>query len=206
MQRFLDFRLPHGTSLSLRGHAAWTAAGILFALAGVWGTPAMASPVDAENYRLERGGVVDLLPESYLEGSWRAGGIQPDYFLDPGADEFGPLMNYARSLNTPAIPTWDRIRAVVRAVQRTFPYRAYRSPRHLRLNHWYTSRSRTVPLSRYARCGAGVCREHALVTHFALKEAGVPNLYAYVRVFTGGRSEYLEQDHAISVILHEGEY
>jgi hypothetical protein len=53
-----------------------------------------------------------------------------------------------------------------------------------------------------------VCREHALITHQILKEAGIPNFHVYVQVQHGSgfasTRDYITEDHAFVVVKHQG--
>ncbi len=49
----------------------------------------------------------------------------------------------------------------------------------------------------YVHAGAGVCREHAMLTHLALREAGVETRYLYVRVVNPDGTDY--EDHAVAL-------
>ena len=65
----------------------------------------------------------------------------------------------------------------------------------------YRLKGENVPLSKYVAIKAGVCREHALIYHMALKEAGVENSFIYAKVFMNSRSE----EHALNVVNIDGE-
>ena len=54
-----------------------------------------------------------------------------------------------------------------------------------------------ITLGSYLRCGAGVCRENALLTHFALKAAGIDNQFVYIHA---SREINHSEDHAIVII------
>jgi hypothetical protein len=63
-----------------------------------------------------------------------------------------------------------------------------------------------VPISEYAACRAGICRENAFLNHLALKEAGIPNQHVYAKTenFFGRAKEGKIEDHGFDVFELDG--
>ncbi len=167
-----------------------------------------AAPQDPENYVLLQGGLLDIADGSYIEGSWRQGGIQPDYIIDWESREFQKIRNFARRLKKRTdLSYWEKIDSINRYLsERVFPNFSYDAPDYLRLNKRHLKMKQDVPLSKYVACGSGVCREYALVVHLALKEAGIQNQHVYAKIHRASKSDGLGvvEDHAFVVVKHQG--
>lgn len=159
-----------------------------------------AEPEQADLYVVVSGGMVNIPPGSFVEGSSRYGGIQPDYYIDYDSPEMKEVIEFGDSLYQQKLPIWTRVQKVINYVQKRFPRGDYDDPGYLKTSNTYRRLNQNVPLSKYLVCGAGVCREHALVTHFVLKAAGIPNHHVYAKVSQAGHVE----DHAFTVIEVEG--
>jgi hypothetical protein len=168
---------------------------------------ALGAPKDTENYHRIQGGLVDIPDGSYVEGSHRFGGIQPDYHVDASHPEIKRLLAYARKAKREEPDFWKRVQRIVTYIQKwQLPNRKYEDPGYLALNKKTLQAGSDVSLGEYAACRAGVCRENALYLHLALKEAGVPNYHAYAQIKRASRYyDYeLVEDHAFVVAEHEG--
>ncbi|HCM38920.1 MAG: hypothetical protein A2Z97_01105 [Bdellovibrionales bacterium GWB1_52_6] len=142
----------------------------------------------------------DIPDGSVMEGSLGHGGFQPDYIIDKNHPALAPLWDHAR--NVKSLPQEDKIRSIVQFIRTVLlPNRNYEDKDYLRTLKQFRELKREIPLGEYAVAKAGVCREYALLTHLALKEAGVPNQYVYAKVNTGG----LIEDHAFTVIKDKGQ-
>jgi hypothetical protein len=86
-----------------------------------------------------------------------------------------------------------------------FRYTDYHNPYYRRLLKKYRLTKKDVPLSEYGMCSAGVCREHALVLHFALKAAGIENKHGYAEIYRASNTDNYEivEDHAFTVVKYQ---
>jgi hypothetical protein len=181
-------------------------AAFLLPVAATW-----SAPPDPENYEVVSGGIYDITDGSILEGSVSHGGLQPDYRIQLEDFHLKRIREYASNVGKGKDSVWTKIQKILHYVSiLVLPEKEYDSKKYLEVMKKYKSRSEDIPLAEYPRCGAGVCREHALLTHFALKEAGIPNHYVYARVlaqyFRDDRLFYEHtEDHAFNVVEVDGE-
>ncbi|MBI4424903.1 MAG: hypothetical protein HY554_14320 [Elusimicrobia bacterium] len=168
--------------------------------------PAWTAPKDPWNYEVVRGGMADIPPGSHVEGSLRAGGTQPDYVVDLDSPEFQPLLRFARGQRDSRASYWEKIRLLLDYIRgQVLVGRDYHEPRYVELVARYRGLEQDVPLSRYIGVSAGVCREYALITHLALKAAGIPNRHVYALIHHAKNGSYLLEDHGFTVVRHDGE-
>lgn len=173
---------------------------------------ALSAPTDPDNFTTQAGGFVDLPLGSFVEGSTRFGGMQPDYRIeyDPSLKNFIKQVQKATG-TSPKVSWWNlfaklnrkpeasyqsKIELVTAMIQTALPDRLYRSEPYLEVLETHKIRKMDVTLGSYLQCKAGVCRENALLTHLALKAVGIPNYYVYVQA----QSETRTEDHAIVVV------
>lgn len=146
---------------------------------------------------------VNLPSGSYVEGSSRFGGIQPDYYLDFESSEFAEIRKAAQELKAGNLDNWEKVKALNKIIRSNLlPNGAYNDPNYRSLLTDYREQGTDVPLSKYVCTQAGVCRENALILHYALKEAGVPNEFAYAKVQAIGMGINKTEDHAFIVFKH----
>lgn len=165
-----------------------------------------SAPQDVENYTILNGGLVDIQEGAYVEGSLRTNGTQPDYYLDFNSEPLKSMLGKAQEIGRSPLSFWDKVDSVVKLVRHgLFKYRHYDDPRYLNLLEKYRTLNRDIPLSEYGACQAGVCREHALALHFALKSAGIENLHGYAKIFRASKYMNYEitEDHAFTVVKHK---
>lgn len=168
---------------------------------------AFGGPARHEDYVVFEGGLVDVPEDSYVEGSSKFGGMQPDYHIDTASDEMKRVIDYGKRIGKSDMNIWDKIDRINKYIQKQFPGVDYDDPDYVKTSATYKESNQNVPLSKYLICGAGVCREHALVTHFVLKAAGIEAYHVYAKVHQSsnpGASDIFE-DHAFNVVRHEGE-
>ncbi|AGH96684.1 transglutaminase domain-containing protein [Pseudobdellovibrio exovorus] len=167
---------------------------------------AIAEPQNTQNYVVLNGGLTDIHDGAYVEGSARHGGIQPDYHIDLQAEPLKSLLAESAEIGKLPVGYWDKVGMVVDLLRSTLVYHDYYNPYYRRLLKQYRDSQRDIPLNEYVACGAGVCREHALLLHFALKSAGIPNKHAYASIYRASRSEgwSVNEDHAFLVVRHQG--
>ena len=168
---------------------------------------ANAAPQDPRDYDVSYGGLVNIKAGAYVEGSHRLGGIQPDYFIDLEAEPLKSVMLQAEKIGRSDLSYWDKVGTVVELIQEdVFRYTDYSNPYYRRLLKRYRIKNEDIPLHEYFVCKAGVCREHALALHFALKAAGIANLHAYANIYRASRFDNFEviEDHAFTVVRHGG--
>ena len=60
--------------------------------------------------------MADLESGSFVEGSTRHGGIQPDYILDTWSPEMKPLMDFAYGVKLSTDPYWTKVDRIVEFV------------------------------------------------------------------------------------------
>lgn len=144
---------------------------------------------------------IDIPNGSIVEGSVEFGGMQPHYVIDFDAPEFSGLRSYAKDLrNEPDMKKKiELLKAYIN--EKVILHKSYSEPAYVQITNKYKAEKTNIPLSKYLEGHAGVCREHALIYHMSLKEAGVPNEYLYAQVFVGNRTE----DHAMNLIRINGE-
>jgi hypothetical protein len=170
-------------------------------------TTALSAPKDLANYEILPGGLTDIRTGAYVEGSQRNGGIQPDYFIDLNAEPLKSLLAQASKIGESKLKYWDKVGTVVELVREDFfKYTDYSNPYYRRLLKKYRQKKEDIPLHEYLVCKAGVCREHALALHFALKAAGIPNFHAYAKIYRASNYNNFEitEDHAFTVLKHLG--
>jgi hypothetical protein len=173
----------------------------------LFASASFALPKDLSNYEVVNGGLVNIEPSAYVEGSFRQGGIQPDYYIDVQTEPLKGLLEKAKRIGVLPVDYWDRVGMVIELVQTDFfRYTNYNNPYYRRLLKRYRIRKDDVPLSDYVSCRAGVCREHALALHFALKAAGIANKHAYAKIYRASAfyNFQITEDHAFNVIEHGG--
>jgi hypothetical protein len=164
---------------------------------------AIAVPPNFQDYFIVQGGFVDIPSGSYVEGSLAYQGIQPNYVVD--FENQGELKAVAQEVRTSNFPFWQKIDRLVGHLWSKMPGHEYDNPRYRDLLREYRESGRDIPLSQYYKCGVGVCRERALLGHQLLKAAGIPNEFVYVQSTMQFDGSELTGDHAILVVVHEGQ-
>ena len=145
-------------------------------------------------------------PHSIVEGSAQHSGIQPDYFLDTDASEFEPLLKIADQIGQSSQSIPDKVASVIIEVRKIFRHHQYHDPVYLNLAEHYRARGAMIPLSQYISCGAGVCRENALLMHILLTRAGIANSHVYAKVAVDyGAGPVKPEDHGFVVFEYQGE-
>ncbi|WP_413558114.1 hypothetical protein [Bdellovibrio sp. HCB209] len=166
---------------------------------------AKAGPSNKDAFERIEGGFVDIKEGAYIDGSVGHKGIQPDYIMDLKSEPLQAIMKKSESIGALQIDEWDKIGMVLEVVrQDVFKYQHYYNPYYRRLLKKYRVAGEDIPLSEYVSCQAGVCREHAMVLHFALKAAGVPNHFVYADVARVYNYYLYNEDHAFTVIRKNG--
>jgi len=168
---------------------------------------ALAAPDDLTNYKVRPGGLTNIKDGAYVEGSVGNGGIQPDYYIDLQSEPLKSLMEQSRAIGEENLPFWDKVGMIVELVgQDFFKYNDYYNPYYRRMLKQYREAHKDIPLSEYGVCSAGVCREHALILHFALKAAGIKNKHAYAEIYRASNYDGYEirEDHAFTVVKYKG--
>jgi hypothetical protein len=152
------------------------------------------------------GGMVDIPPGSFVEGSEIGGGIQPDYFLDIESKAFREMSHEALAIADKKMPFWQTVDEIARYVAQKLPGKEYTNEDYRRILAEHHQGN--IPLSKYISCGVGVCREHALILHFLLKEAGIKNFHVYAQIQHGENFREAQhhklEDHAFVVVKHKG--
>lgn len=169
---------------------------------------APAGPSNEADYE-KASGLVDIPNGSYVEGSHRQGGVQPDYHIDYSHPEIKRLLAHARKVAKEEPEYWPRVQRLLDYIRSWhLPNRDYESPNYVKLNKKYKKMGADVPLGEYSACRSGVCRENALLLHAALKEAGIPNYHAYAQIRRASRFHNydLVEDHGFVVAEHQGKH
>ena len=150
-------------------------------------------------YREVSGGPVELFHGSIVEGSVDKGGLQPHYVVDLHDKKIEKLLVSARKLTGKG---FDQRCAGVRAlVAKALSGKTYDQPGYLKLMQSARKAQANVRPGDYLRADAGVCREHAMLTHLALREAGVNTRYLYVKVY--GPDGNKIEDHALALAFDD---
>lgn len=193
---------PLNSRRSLFGSLVPVAFFAVFLAAFLPALPAPAAPKDVAAYDVVAGGFADIRSGAFIEGSVGHGGTQPDYVVDTNAEPLKSLLAEAAEIGRRESEYWNRVGLIVDLVREKFRYTDYFNPFYRRLMKKYRDARKDVPLHEYLACGAGVCREHALVLHFALKAAGVPNRHSYARIYRASKWHGYEitEDHAFTVV------
>lgn len=171
-------------------------------------TPLMgwAGPLNEDDFEKVHG-LLDIPDGSYVEGSFRQGGVQPDYYVDQSHRDIQRLLAYARKVKKEGGTFWEKVeRLQIYIKKRHLPHGEYEAPRYVDLNKKTLELGNNVSLGDYSACRSGVCRENALFLHMALKEAGIPNYHAYAKVRQAS-VEYdfdMRENHGFVVAEHEG--
>ncbi|OFZ31041.1 MAG: hypothetical protein A2622_00090 [Bdellovibrionales bacterium RIFCSPHIGHO2_01_FULL_40_29] len=168
---------------------------------------AQAAPKISDNYDVIQGGLTNIKDGAFVEGSLKMGGIQPDYFIDLTQEPLKSVMKSAEKIGHSKKLFWDKVGLIVELVRSdVFKYNNYHNPYYRRLLKKYRETNADIPLHEYGVCAAGVCREHALVLHFALKAAGIENLHGYASIYRASKWLNFEvyEDHAFTVVEHKG--
>jgi len=186
--------LPPRTRRPLRGACALGPALALLAL--VLGTSsASAVQLDeawAKGLSLEHG--------QRVEGSQGHGGLQPDYLIDLEHPSLAAPLRRAAEIGRSKRSVLEKAEAISTYVrERVLLGRAYDEPVYLSLLSRYRKRGQPVPIGEYARVGAGVCRENAMLVHLMLERAGIDSRYLYVQSEVNG----FQEDHAV-VLVRQG--
>lgn len=149
----------------------------------------------------------NIPPYSIIEGSTRFGGIQPDYFFDIDSPEFDHLKKFADELREAKTPVLEKIPQLISMIRSIFQFHNESSdPVYLNLMSKYRKIGNTIPLSQYINCGAGVCRENAMLLHFFMQRAGISNSFVYVKYSIDYESEpRFTEDHGFTVFEYEDE-
>lgn len=146
---------------------------------------------------------LDLQATVLVEGSTRHKGIQPDYLISPDDPSLARLFRQAREIGRTERDYWKKVAKVRDLVAWTMPSRDYDDPNYLELVGRYRKRKQAVPLGAYVEAGAGVCREHYLLLHLALKHAGIDNEAVYAKV-TYDKNGKVREDHGFVVLTGKG--
>ncbi|AZZ37467.1 hypothetical protein CIK05_11905 [Bdellovibrio sp. qaytius] len=178
---------------------------------------AFCAPAQPEDFTVQNGGFVDLPLGSFVEGSSRFGGLQPDYQIDDNPELLQFLESVKKAANmSPKIAWWNvfarfkqkpelshssKIELVTAMIQNALPNYSYDSAPYLKVLAEHRAQNIDINLATYLKCQAGVCREHALLTHLALKAVGIQNQFVYIHA----RVETSHEDHALVVIEQDGE-
>lgn len=155
-------------------------------------------------YRRVDGGPVELFHGSILEGSIDHGGIQPHYIVDLEDPRIAALMKQARGIRDQGLDFHERCAAVRTLVDDVLSGKKYDEPAYLSLLKNARKGRKNVTPGDYIDVKAGVCREHAMLTHLALREAGVETRYLYVKVKDPSGKE--TEDHAVALAFDAGGY
>lgn len=156
--------------------------------------------LDTAGYSQATTQLKDIYGGYIVEGSVAHGGLQPNYIIDTESPLLRTYLSHAASLKT--LPPNERISAVIDYIRHEVILdRDQEGAKYMSLMAKYRERGLNIPLSAYVEAQVGVCREHAMLLHLALKEAGIASRYAYGRV---GFLHYPAVDHAFVVITAKG--
>jgi hypothetical protein len=154
-------------------------------------------------YRKVNGGPVELFHGSLVEGSIDRRGIQPHYVVDLFEPRITTFLSAARALRKSVPDFHARCDAVRALVSRSMRVKGYSADVYLGMLGRARQRRHNVTLGEYLRISAGVCREHALLAHLALREAGIHTRYLYVRAVNPEGQDV--EDHAIALAFDGAE-
>lgn len=160
--------------------------------------------VDEVQYKEEEGNGT-LTDGTIVRGNLRFGGLQPDYLLNLDHPKLQALLQDAELLKD--LPDAEKMERVKNLVHKALPKRAYRSLAYRRLLRQHRKQETPIELGAYLEKKAGVCREHALITHFALQRAGFNPVFRYIEIWRRARlrNKLVVEDHAINTIQFNGQ-
>jgi len=161
-----------------------------------------ANNYDESKYVLENNQLRNISTDAVVEGSVASGGLQPNYIIDWNNNAFDEIRKFSQKTKQSSKPYLEKLNEIQNFIKKkVFKDTDYTNRKYLALMSKYRANKKDIPLSEYVKTKNGVCREHALVTHLALKEAGIPNSYLYVTAQIDDRVE----DHAVNIIDYNGE-
>ncbi len=141
-----------------------------------------------------------------VEGSARLGGLQPDYVISTHDPLLAAFLEGVAHDGARLVSPLAKVRFALKRVGQTIVASPYDDPTYLRLLKSHRDDSTPITLGEYIDLGVGVCREHALLMHLALRTLGLNPRFIYAqtvpmfaRSFTG------TVDHAFNVIRFEGD-
>lgn len=153
------------------------------------------------HYQQVSGRPVVLGDGAIVEGSIDHGGIQPHYVVALDHPSLKRLLAEARLIKDFGKgDAADKIRQVRDLVASALKNKAYDSKPYLQLLADQRKHARNADLGDFLVKEAGVCREHGMMLHLALKAAGFNSHYVYARVDQAGRVE----DHGFALVEHDG--
>lgn len=147
----------------------------------------------------------ELIDGAIIEGSSKYGGIQPDYRISLHSQEMQTYLHQAKQLGTQNLPLGDLINKVNMLTQETLPKRSYYGLSYRLYLKESREQNSPVSLDGYINRGCGVCRESAILNHFALKSAGLSPKLVYVKISRTFFGKEILEDHAINLINFNGE-
>lgn len=143
-----------------------------------------------------------------VEGSWSVGGKQPDFLVDYRDESLRrSVVEPARAIGAGPGSTWEKIRALQELVRSVVPNDGHRDPGYIAHNASLLAKlDRVASLGEYVDLRAGVCRENALLTTIALREAGFDARFGYFKVLERKRFAPDEAfgDHAVALLEVDG--
>lgn len=168
---------------------------------------AFASPPSKAKFIETSAHYLDFIPEgTIIQGSASHGGIQPDYVVDFESPRFAELRENLDLLKAnPRIPQLDKVAITTKAVSSLLKNKHYSDKSNYLLAEMYKNDGMDIPLSEYVHHETGVCREHALILHFALSRVGIPNHFVYAKIQREVQNRNtITEDHAFNTIKHAG--
>lgn len=138
-----------------------------------------------------------------VEGSLHYCGLQPDYFITPHDSDLEEFLNRIRTEHSQVahLELPERIKVIQNLVQSTLKHHPKAFENELKRRYDQESiQTQHVLLGTYVRNQFGTCREHALLSHLALREVGIDAEFVYVQHVYQGRVE----DHAFNVVKMNG--
>lgn len=138
-------------------------------------------------FKLFAQGQVGEIPDGvFMEGSVEHGGRQPHYYINFGSMELEKHRSFARRLKSKDISTREKVDQIREYIQKEVMGGNAKSLTDV--NDAVLKSKKIIPLTTSLGCRDGVCREHALINHLLLQEAGVDSKYTYVAL--NGRTDH----------------
>jgi hypothetical protein len=147
----------------------------------------------------------EITDGSLIEGSARQGGVQPDYRISLQGPRIKAFLKAAAQIREQGLSVPDTIAAVNQLTRSRLSRTSYTGWSYLRLVNRFKSKKMPIDLESYFDSKCGVCRENALVNHFALKAAGLAPQFSYVRISRTESGRSIVEDHAINLVKIDGE-
>jgi len=153
-----------------------------------------------QDFSIQSGGAVELEPGMYIEGSRYHGGSQPDYYIDLNTPNVKWILDQAKTIGQSEKDPWQKIKHIDALLNSRLGDKDPKNVSYLQYINDKSQNDQSITLEEYLSRNFAVCREHAILAHFALKAAGFSPQHVYVTQTLGSVLE----DHAFNLVKIKG--